>query len=131
MAEHPNETLARRLYELFTQGDVEGFLELLADDVFWHVPGRCPIAGDYKGRQAVLGYVSTIDELSGGTYRISEVHDVIANDDHVVGLHHSVATRPGKRYDYNETIIMHVREGRVTEVWEVYADLYEIDEFWS
>jgi ketosteroid isomerase-like protein len=131
MAEHPNVTLARRLYELFSQGDVEGFLELLADDVVWHVPGRCPIAGDYKGRQAVLGYLSTIDELSGGTYRISEVHDVVANDQHVVGLHHSVATRPGKTYDYNETVIMHVRDGRVTEVWEVYGDLYEIDEFWS
>ncbi len=131
MAEHPNETLVRRLYELFSQGDVEGFLQLLADDVHWHVPGRCPIAGDYKGRQAVLGYFGAIDELSGGTYRISEVHDVVANDDHVVGLHHSVATRPGKTYDYNETIIMHVRDGRVTEVWEVYGDQYEVDEFWS
>jgi ketosteroid isomerase-like protein len=131
MAEHPNAMTGRRLYELFSQGDVEGFQKMLADDVIWHVPGRCPIAGEYKGRQAVLGYLTTIDELSGGTYRISDVHDVIANDDHVVGLHHSVATRPGKTYDYNETIIMHVREGRVTEVWEVYGDQYEIDDFWS
>lgn len=131
MAEHPNETLVRRLYELFSQGDVEGFLDLLADDVLWHVPGRCPIAGEYKGRQAVLGYFNAIDELSGGTYRISEVHDVIANDAHAVGLHHSVATRPGKTYDYKETVIMHARDGRVTEVWEAYGDQYEIDEFWS
>jgi len=131
MAEHPNATLARRAYELFSNGDVEAFLALLADDVIWHVPGRCPLSGDYKGREAALGYVTSIDELSGGTYRISEVHDVVANDDHVVGLHHSVATRPGKSYDHNETVIFHIRDGRITEVWEIYADLYEIDEFWS
>jgi hypothetical protein len=131
MAEHPNATLVRRAYELFSNGDADGFLELLADDVMWHVPGRCPLAGDYKGRQAVLGYVSSIDELSGGTYQISELHDVVANDAHVVGLHHSVATRPGKTYDHNEIVIFHVRDGRITEVWEAYGDLYEIDEFWS
>ena len=131
MAEHPNQTLMRRLYELFSQGDVEGFLGLLADDVIWHVPGRCPIAGEYKGREAVVGYLTAIDELSGGTYQISEVHDIVANDDHVVGLHHSVATRPGKTYDFNETVVLHIRDGSVTEVWEVYGDQYEIDEFWS
>jgi ketosteroid isomerase-like protein len=131
MAEHPNATLVRRGYELFCNGDVDGFLALLADDVAWHVPGRCPLAGDYKGRQGVLDYLTTIDELSGGTYQVSDVHDVVASDDHAVGLHHSVATRPGKTYDYNETIIFHVRDGRITEVWEVYGDQYEIDEFWS
>ena len=131
MAEHPNATLMKQLYELFSQGDVEGFLKFMADEVVWHVPGRCPIAGDYKGREAVLGYLSAIDELSGGTYEISEVHDVIANDDHVVGLHHSTGTRPGKTYDYNETVIMHIRDGMVTEVWEVYGDQYEIDDFWN
>jgi ketosteroid isomerase-like protein len=131
MAEHPNATLVKQLYELFEAGDVEGFLKLVADDVVWHVPGRCPIAGEYKGRDAVLRYLTAIDELSGGTYRISEVHDVIANDEHAVGLHHSVATRPGKTYDFDETIVMHVSDGVVTEVWEVYGAQYEIDEFWS
>jgi ketosteroid isomerase-like protein len=131
MAEHPNATLVWRGYELFSAGDMAGFLELLADDVAWHVPGRCPLAGDYKGRQGVLGYFTTIDELSGGTYQISDVHDVVASDEHVVGLHHSVASRPGKAYDHNETIIFHVRDGLITEVWEVYGALYEIDEFWS
>jgi ketosteroid isomerase-like protein len=131
MTEHPNETLVRRVYALFSQGEMEGFLEILADDVVWHVPGRCPISGEYKGREAVLGYFSAIDELTGGTYRISDIHDVVANDKHVVGLHHSVGSRPGKTYDHDETIVMHVRDGSVTEVWEVYADQYEIDEFWS
>jgi len=131
MAEHPNATLVRQVYDLFSRGDVEGFLGLLADDVVWHVPGRCPIAGTYKGRQAALDYITSIDELSGGTYRISDVHDVVANDDHAVGLHHSVATRPGKTYEYDETIVCHVRDGLITEVWEVYGDQYEIDEFWS
>src|SRR5205085_9415499 len=78
MAEHPNARLIWRGYELLSAGDMDGFLELFADDVAWHVPGRCPLAGDYKGRQGVLGYFTTIAELSGGTYQIGDVRFVFA-----------------------------------------------------
>jgi len=131
MAEHPNATLIRRGYELFWAGDMDGFLQLLADDVAWHVPGRCRLAGDYRGRQGVLGYFATIDELSGGTYEIGDLRFVVADDEHAVSQHHSVASRPGKAYAHDETIIFTLRDDLITEVWEVYGDLYEIDEFWS
>ena len=38
--------------------------ELLADDVVWHVPGTRPIAGDYRGPDAVLGYFRVRRELA-------------------------------------------------------------------
>jgi ketosteroid isomerase-like protein len=38
-----------------------------------------------------------------------------------------LTTRPA----FNEIVIFHIRDGRITEVWEAYGDLYEIDEFWS
>jgi ketosteroid isomerase-like protein len=45
-----------RQREMYAGGDSGPLEELLADDVVWHVPGTSPIAGDYRGRQAVIGY---------------------------------------------------------------------------
>lgn len=40
--------LHRRQGEMYAGGPVEPVLELLAEDVVWHVPGASPIAGDHR-----------------------------------------------------------------------------------
>lgn len=39
--------------------------------------------------------------------------------------------RGGKKLDLNALHLFHVRDGKVTEVWTVYHDLYAWDDFWS
>jgi ketosteroid isomerase-like protein len=51
---HPNEELTRRGYAAFATGDMVALDELFADDVIWHVGGRSPLSGDYKGKEAVF-----------------------------------------------------------------------------
>lgn len=131
MAEHPNAEVVRLAYELFAKGDVDGLLELYTDDAVWHVPGKCALAGDYRGREGFRSYLAKIDELSGGTYTIVELHDILAGDEHVVALHRAHATREGKTYDQNEILVFHVRDGRIVEGWEAYPDLYGVDDFWA
>ena len=56
MDERENIQTVRRLYACFGQGDIPGALELLADDVEWHVAGPreiVPWAGRRRGRQQV------------------------------------------------------------------------------
>jgi ketosteroid isomerase-like protein len=36
---HPNEELARREMDLLTKGDLDGALDLYAEDVVFHYPG--------------------------------------------------------------------------------------------
>ena len=127
---HPNEDVVRRGYDAFATGDMDTLGSLFADDAVWHVQGRNPLAGDYRGVEAILGYFGQSMQLTGGNFSV-EVHDVIGNDNHVVGLHRARGERQGRRMDGNSALIFHLSDGKVREVWQMFEDPYENDEFWS
>lgn len=127
---HPNEDLLRRGYDAFGTGDMETLAALLADDIVWHFPGNNPLAGDYKGRNEVLAFFVKSVEMTGGTLKI-ELHDVLANDEHGVGLIRVTGQRDGKSLTDNAAQVFHVRDGKASEVWSHAGDQAAIDKFWS
>jgi ketosteroid isomerase-like protein len=127
---HPNEDLIRKGYDAFSVGDMETLRGLIAPNATWHVPGRSPLAGDYEGIDAILNLFAKVFDLSEGTLRL-EVHDVLANDEHGVGLQHATAQRGDRTLDSNEVSVFNIQDGMVTEAWLFPADLYAEDEFWS
>ena len=127
---HPNEDLARRGYQAFSEGDMATLNELFADDLVWHVGGRSSLAGDYRGKDAVFDFFAKTMEMTGGTFRL-EVHDILANDDHVVALTTVSGQRDGKSINDNSVQVLHVKDGKVTESWFHPGDQYAADEFWG
>ena len=127
---HPNEDLVRRGFAAFGTGDIATLRELLADDIVWHVGGSSPITGDYKGKDEVLGFFAQLAERAGGTFRV-DIHDVLANDEHVVALVKVTGERQGKTLNNNASQVFHVQGGKVTEVWFHPDDQYATDDFWS
>jgi ketosteroid isomerase-like protein len=125
-----NIEVVRRGYEAFQKGDLAAFDDLLADDCVWHVPGRGPLAGEKKGRQATVEYYGQLGVLSEGTIKV-ELQDLLANDDTVVGLHSASAQRAGKTYEGTVALVFHIRGGRISEAWEHSFNLYESDEVFS
>ena len=130
MAEHPNVELMRRAERAFTTGDSPTLGEILSDDIVVHVPGRSALAGDHRGRDAILAYNQRIFELSGGTYE-NEVHEILATDEHIVVLQRNRARRGQRTLDINEALVLHARDGKILEVWELYTDQSQFDDFWS
>jgi ketosteroid isomerase-like protein len=127
---HPNEDLARQGYEAFARADMQQVSEFLADDVVWHVGGRGPLAGDYRGKEEVLGFLVKTMELTGGTFRL-DIHDILANDEHAVVLVVARAEREGRTLEDRQVHVQHVKDGRVVEFWTHPGDQYAIDEFLS
>ena len=125
-----NAATIRRGYELFNNGDLAGLTPLFHPDVVWHAGGRGPLGGDKRGRDAAFAYFRQLGELSGGTFR-AELHDVVANDEHVVGLHTDVAQHESRSLNLKETIVFHLEGGVIVEAWEAYEDSQAMDEFWS
>ena len=79
----------------FNTGDVDTLMRLFASDVVQHVPGDGPMAGTYKGPEAVLGYYGKLSEMTDGTFR---AHLVDVHGDglgHVTAVHQTVAERNG------------------------------------
>jgi uncharacterized protein len=68
--------------------------------------------------------------MTEGSFRV-DLHDVLANDEHVVALTHVNGQRAGKTLDGNEAHVFNMKDGRVTEFWGLAEDRYAEDDFLS
>jgi uncharacterized protein len=127
---HPNEELARQGYKAFIKADMQRVADFFADDVVWHIGGRGPLAGDYRGKDEVLGFLAKTMEMTGGTFSL-EIHDILANDEHAVALVVARGERQGKTLEDRQTHVLHIKGGKVSEYWAHPGDQYAIDEFLS
>jgi uncharacterized protein len=127
---HPNEQIIRDGFAAFSAGDQEALRRVIAVDAVWHVPGRNPLAGSYKGIEEILGFFGKTVALSEGTFA-TDVHDVVGNDEHVFAAYTVSGQRGGKSLRDNAVLVFHVQDGKVTEAWGTAGDQYAADEFWS
>jgi ketosteroid isomerase-like protein len=127
---HPNEETVRTGYDAFARGDMDTLRAVFADDIVWHFPGRSQLAGAHTGVDAVLGFFGQIMELTNGTFQV-ELHDVVANDNHTVGLQVASGQRGGKNLDDHQALVFHFRDGKIAEVWQLSENLYANDDFFS
>ena len=89
------EEFARRQSAMYRGGDADAVRELLAPDVVWHVPGTSAIAGDHRGRDAVMAYFERRRALAGGAMTIVPGERLVAGDT-VIQLADGVIERDGE-----------------------------------
>lgn len=129
MDEHPNAALVRTGFAKMAEGDMEWMDAHTADDVVWHVGGNSKWAGTYEGKQAVYEMFARQAEAMGSQPEI-DIHDVIANDDHVVVLGTATATGPdGSSAQWKYTSVFHMKDGKVTESWGMAENDAAVDPF--
>jgi uncharacterized protein len=126
----PNAAIITDAYDAFARGDIPAVLRILADDVTWHVPGRSPLSGDYKGHDGVLDFFSRCHELSNGTLRVA-ASEVLAEGDRVMVLSTVSAERHGQHWSSPEIHVWRLSEGRAIEFREFQGDQGGEDEFWA
>jgi ketosteroid isomerase-like protein len=126
----PNGAIVRQAYEDFAHGKIPEVFAVFDPAITWHVPGRSPLSGDFKGHEEVGGFFQRTMELSGGAFGI-EVHNVLSDDDLVVALVTVKAERHGARASFPEVHVWRLRNGKATEFREYQGDEQREDRFWS
>jgi uncharacterized protein len=117
-----NIEIARKGYAAFNQGDIEAAMATISDDIVWHGGLRGPLAGDYKGKAAVLDFFMKFGQLTEGSYK-AEIHDVLANDEHSVVIGVGKATRNGKTREDKFVDVIHAdADGKAKEFWRFFED---------
>lgn len=126
-----NAELIRRAYDAFARGDIPTVLETLDSEIIWHVPGRSPLSGDYRGHPGVLEFFGRCHERSTGTLRVVPEEFFLADGERVVALCTVSAERHGQAWSSPEVHIWRVIDGRATEFVEYQGDQQTEDEFWQ
>jgi uncharacterized protein len=131
---HPNAALIaefhRRQGAFYVGGPLEPLVELLAQDIRWHVPGTSPIAGDHRGRDAVLAYFERRRAIARGTMRMT-VRDSLVDDEAVVELVDGSARLRGSSVTWRTVGVYRIRNGQLAETWLVPFDLDLFDRIWT
>jgi ketosteroid isomerase-like protein len=106
-------------------------LDSLAEDAVWHVGGTHRLSGDYRGREAIVGYFDAVREETGDSMQLQPI-EVIADDRHGAAFLRVTADRQGRRL--NTLVADAFRfddEGRIVEFWACNANQDAVNAFWS
>jgi YbgC/YbaW family acyl-CoA thioester hydrolase len=124
------EAFLERQREMYAGGDLGPVEEMLAEDVIWHVPGTSPIAGEYRGRDAVTGYFRLRRELAGGAVHVTtegEAH----HSEALVQLADGRARLGGADVVWRTAGVYRIANGRIAEAWLVPLDSEHFDRAWG
>lgn len=124
MADHPNATLIRDANAAADAGDMQPWMDIVADDIVWHEIGRDePI----RGKQALIERFGSLE----GANITGDTHDIVANDEHAISLVNATATMGDRSFTYRTAEIYHVRDGKITERWAFSDDTDAINRFFG
>jgi acyl-CoA thioesterase FadM/ketosteroid isomerase-like protein len=129
----PEEILERFMecqLAMYAGGPMEPVAELLDEGVVWHVPGSTPIAGDHRGRAAVLAYFAHRRARAGGTLRITE-HAQLQDGDTVVRLADGEARLGGTQQRWRTVGVYRIAGDRLVEAWLVPLDSGKFEGAWG
>ena len=124
MADHPMAAKYREGTKAMDEGRPEEAADMVADDVTWWMIGA---AEPLKGKQALMESMGAMSDVD---LKI-DMHDVIANDEHLIALVTATATRNGKTLVYKTAEIHHHKDGKITERWAFSDDTDAINKFFA
>lgn len=106
----------REAFDAFKRGDLQAVSDSFTDDVVWHGRGSTKFGKDFKGKQATMGqimdYAQTFQDIQ------MDIHDLVANDRHVIALVKTSVTKNGKTYQDQQAFVFHVNDdGKASEAW--------------
>jgi uncharacterized protein len=115
-----------RYLEAAAAGDEQTLRNAFAEDATWWLHGELPIAGTWKGRDAILDdfLATALGFYEPGSIEI-EPTSLIVDGDHVVAEWTSRArTRTGKPYENFCIAVFTIRDGKIQSVREYMDTLY-------
>ena len=130
MAEQPNQLLVRRGFEAFTTGDIDTLVEIIADDAVQIMPGNNVIAGEHKGRDAILAMYGRLFEETAGTLKVV-LEATYAAGNNVVAIYRGTATRNGRTLDQRNALVFEIERGQAVRLTDLPEDLDAANGFWS
>jgi ketosteroid isomerase-like protein len=127
--EHPDAAVLRRTFAAFRAEPI-AVGRAIATDAVWRVGGGSPMAGEYRGREEIFGFLRRTATLTGGTYS-TELRYVLADDEHTVAVYRATGRRGDRSLDIDQALFCSLENGQLVDVTAVPFDQAAFDAFWA
>ena len=131
MSAEVNRKLSHALFQRFSASDIDGVMQLLADDMVWRVPGKPDLnraAGDYDKAKLRKLFDRMLSQLPRGLQMT--VTGTVAEGDRVaVEVESSGDLRNGRQYRQQYHFLLTFRDGKIASVRE-YLDTQHAHDVW-
>lgn len=125
-----NVALMESGYAAFARGDLMAVEALFDPDIVWHAQRLGRLGGDHRGWPAVLNFFGESMELTQGTFAV-EIREAFGNETGSAAVVRSTGRRGELALDDQQVHVFHVRDDRVTEVWQYVGDGEAAAAFWA
>ncbi|MEK9970048.1 MAG: nuclear transport factor 2 family protein [Ferrovibrio sp.] len=117
-----NKALLQWVFADLADGNGRPFLDMLADDVVWHVEGSTAWSRSYRGKQTVkTDLLKPLHQALAGPNPLTVSRMIAEADCVVVQARGNARTKAGAVYCNSYCMIFQLVDGRVAEITE-YAD---------
>jgi ketosteroid isomerase-like protein len=127
---HPNVEVIRKGYDAFMRGDMETARSIFQPTVVWHVPGRGPLSGNFRGFDEIARWGGQLFERSKGTFR-EDLVDIVADDKWAMQVTTYQAERNSRHIHDQSVNVYRMVDGLVAECWVYFGDPKGFEEFWA
>ncbi len=119
MGSEKNKALVREAYGAISAGDVDGFMDRLADDVEWYFIGSHKFGRTFRGKDDIMSNLfESLGSVLTSTIQL-EIKQLIAEGDKVVSeMQGTSRSTDGKDYNNTYCIILTVTDGKIQEMRE-------------
>lgn len=124
---HPNEEIVHNFFKAFATGDMKLLESITTDDLVMYEPGTTAVAGEYKGRDAVLAFFGELGRITEGSLKIESVNQVLANDEVGISLFDCSAVRHGERITSQVAEVYTITDGKISSIRAYVYDMPEWD----
>jgi ketosteroid isomerase-like protein len=124
------EDVLRAYVDAVRAGDRPAAFALFADDVVGHVPGRSPVAGEKRGKAAVVGYIEDAFARAHGDVTV-ELIDMLVGRENIALIVRERLVDGDRVLDMRRANVYRVQDDRITEVWIYEHDQYAVDAFFT
>jgi ketosteroid isomerase-like protein len=129
--EQENVALVKQGFEAFNKGDAATLSGLIAEDATQTVPGKNQLAGEKKGRDAMLAFYGQLAEVSNGTFRTVLQNAEADGPDRVIATYLGQGEREGKTLASTNRLTFTIRDGKFAKLVDAPEDLAAWDDFWG
>jgi ketosteroid isomerase-like protein len=123
--------IVEKAWDRWVAGDLDGLLEYFNPDGVLITSGRSQVSGEARGHDAIRDWAHRLFQIAEGDFKAAPTEMAAVNDTTVLVRFGVEAHRADASINHFALQRVSFENGKLAEVYNVYADQYQFDAFFK